>query len=95
MAKAYMSYASDDAQNFAFLQDTAIAAGVGNSPMGGSVAPKLPHFFKPRKVTVKIGGAYRQYVVGSPDFAGITDGQTMLAGTVVGKVGEKHFSTGA
>lgn len=94
MAKAYMSYASDDAQTFAFLQDTAIAAALGNSAPGGPT-PKLPHAFVPRKLTIKIGGAYRQYVYGSPDFAGIVDGQVVLGGTVVGKVGEKHFSTGA
>lgn len=96
MAKNYYTY-TDDADNlYSFLQDDAIATAIGNG-LAGAEQPLITgarHLFRPRKTWVKDGsGKYHGYVNGNKDFSGISQGDVTAVGTVVGKVGEKHYST--
>ncbi len=90
MVKAFYSYGTDAGDEvYSFLQDTAIAAALGQVPATVGT-PRLPDKFKPRRVSVKIGvGVYKRPVVGNVGLlAGLTLGTAILGGTVVGQDGE-------
>jgi hypothetical protein len=86
MAKAFYTYTDDTGADFSFLQDTATASAVGNS--GAAVGtPRLPHKLKPRRVSISDRASpatYKHPIVGTPLFAGISFGDSILSGTVVG-----------
>ena len=95
MAKNYYTYTTDEGVAFSFLQDSTIATAMGNG-VAGALQPVLRGSrgaFRPRKTWVKLAsGKYAGYVNGNQDFSGIAQGDTVLGGTVVGKVGEKHYA---
>ena len=95
MAKNYYTYTTDEGVAFSFLQDDTIAAAMSNG-VAGALQPVLRGSraaFRPRKTWVKLAsGKYAGYVNGNVDFAGISQGDTVLGGVVVGKVGEKHYA---
>jgi hypothetical protein len=100
MTKNYYTYTDDKGNLYSFLQDTAIATALGNGA-AGSAQPRIArsrHFFRPRKITVKLtsGGKYAQYVDGNQLFGTKNVGDAVTGfGTIVGWVDEKHSSTAA
>jgi hypothetical protein len=87
MAKAFYNYQTNGL-NFAFLQDTASAAAMGNTPAAVNT-PRLPHKLKPRKLAIKVGaGVYKHLVAETDLYGGHTFGDTVLGGVVVGFDGE-------
>lgn len=65
MPKAFFQYHTEG-QVFSFLQDTAIAAALGNT--GATVGTqRLPHKLKPNKIALRTGSTtpftYRHYVI--------------------------------
>jgi hypothetical protein len=97
MPKNYYTYMDDEGNAYSFLQDTTIATAMGNGAAGAEqpLITGSRHLFRPRKTWVKLAtGRYVGYVNGNQDFSGIAQGDTVLGdAVVVGKVGEKHYST--
>src|SRR5712691_11905680 len=94
MPKAFFQYRTDDeTETYSFLQDIGIAGALGNlAAVVGT--PRLPHKFKPRRVSLRSGPpfVYRHYVVGGTFLtAGLPLGTVVGAlgpATVVGQDGE-------
>lgn len=86
MAKAFYQY-TDAGQTYAFLQDTAIGAGVGNTAAAVGT-PRLPQRLRPRKVSLRYGAGpytYKRHIVGTPAaLDALTFGAAIGGGVVVG-----------
>jgi hypothetical protein len=86
MAKAFYEYQGKSG-TFAFLQDEAIGAAMGNNAASVGT-PRLPDGLTPRTMSIRYGTTpytYKHYIYGADDdFAGFTFGDTVGGGTVVG-----------
>lgn len=89
MAKAFYEYADDNGAIHSFLQDTAVAAALGNTPAAANT-PRLPDKLKPRRVSIVLApGKYTRPVVSLPaTYQGLVPGAALLGGVICGKDGE-------